>query len=100
MKKRFVRKRYTKEFKVEAVKLLTEQGYTYKQASEALGIGPSMLNRWKREIEIRGESVFPGNGKQVGMEEELRQLREENRRLQLEREILKKAAAFFAQETR
>lgn len=98
MKGKYGRKRYSREFKVDAVKLLNEQGYTYKQASEALGVTPGMLNRWRQELELRGDSVFPGNGKQLGMEEEVRQLREENRRLVLEREILKKAAVFFAQE--
>ena len=91
-----VRKRYSKEFKLEAVKLLTEQGYTYTRASEALGIAPAMLNRWKRELKLKGEGVFPGNGKLGGLEETLAKLQEENRQLREEREILKKATAFFA----
>ena len=92
------RKKYSREFKLEAVKLLTEQGYTYQQASEAVGVTPQMLNRWKREFKARGELAFPGNGKLPDAEQELQELRDENRRLRMEREILKKAAAFFAQE--
>lgn len=92
------RKSYSREFKLEAVKLIAEQGYTYSKASESLGISPQMLHRWKSEFELKGESVFPGNGKLCGLEEEVASLREENRQLRMEREILKKAAAFFAKE--
>jgi transposase len=58
-----------------------------------------MLGRWKREAETQGHGAFPGQGHQGPEQEELRRLREENKRLKLEREILKKAAAFFAKES-
>ncbi len=93
------RSKYSKEFKVEAVKLVTEQGYSISEAALNLGINANMLGRWKTLMANRGDTAFPGNGKMDGVEEELRRLREENRRLKMEREILKKAAAFFARET-
>ena len=93
------RKKYTKEFKEETVKLVTEQGYSLSKAGASLGINATMLGRWVKESQRRGEEAFPGNGRQSGMEEENRRLREENKRLRMEREILKKATAFFAKES-
>ena len=92
------RKKYSTEFKTEAVKLVSEQGYNCSEAARNLGISPGMLYRWCRQMTEKGEEAFPGNGRGSGMEEELRRLREENKRLKMEREILKKAAAFFAKE--
>lgn len=93
------RKKYTKEFKEEAVKLVIEQGYRISEAARNLGINETMLSRWKqeqlREKENGGTSL---NGKET-MEAEIKRLRKENKRLQMEREILKKAAAFFAKES-
>lgn len=90
------RMKYSPEFKEEAVKLVTEQGYGTSQAARNLGINPNVLSRWKRE------QVEENNGSRLSHDEkaELQLLREENRRLKMEREILKKAAAFFANETR
>ena len=95
-----VRKQYTEEFKREAVALVTEQGYTLVGASRNLGINRDMLRRWKRQLENHGEGVFPGKGYQTPEQAELHRLRAENRRLQMERDILKKATAFFANESR
>lgn len=95
MKKK--RRKYRLEFKEEAVKLVTEQGYQLTETSRNLGIHENLLGRWKREIEGDEESPgLPQNGK--AMHEELIQLRKENKRLKMEREILKKAATFFAKE--
>ena len=88
------RRNYTKEFKEEAVKLITEQEYSYAEAGRNLGVNPNQLSRWKRESE--GNGVDPGCT--VPVQAELKHLRKENKRLKLEREILKKAAAFFAKE--
>ncbi len=96
MKKK--RNKYTEEFKEEAVKLITEQGYKIAEASRNLGIDANMLGRWKREIEGGGKDVSGLRGGSV-MRVELNRLRKENKRLKMEREILKKAAAFFAKET-
>lgn len=93
------RRRYTAEFKREALELVTHQGYTVAEAARNLGIRDGMLGRWHRE-QIKGlQAAFPGTGHQSSEVEELKRLREENRRLKLEREILKKAAAFFAKES-
>ncbi len=96
MKKR-KRRNYTKEFKEEAVRLVTDQGYSLAEASRNLGIHANLLGRWKRTIQGVGvDGATPGNS--VSMRAELKHLRKENKRLKLEREILKKAAAFFAKE--
>lgn len=96
MKKK--RNRYTQEFKEEAVKLITDQGYKISEAARNLGIDSNMLGRWKRELEDGGKGVSDSQGGTV-MQAELNRLRKENKRLKMEREILKKAAAFFAKET-
>jgi transposase len=94
------RKKYSKEFKLDAIALVNEQGYSRAEAARNLGISPSQLGRWVREAEKDDGHAFRGNGKLTPEQLELRQLKEENRKLKMEREILKKAAAFFAQETK
>jgi transposase len=93
------RRQYTAEFKREAVDLVLKQGYTVAEAARSLDLSRSMLDRWRRE-QLKGQqNAFPGTGHRSGEADELSRLREENRRLKLEREILKKAAAFFARES-
>lgn len=96
MKKK--RRKYTQEFKEEAVKLITEQGYQITEAARNLGVNENMLGRWKRGIEGGGEEAL-GLQEGTAIQAELNRLREENKRLKMEREILKKAAAFFAKES-
>ena len=92
------RRKHSKEFKEEAVKLVTEQGYQLSEAARNLGIHPNVLGRWKQELEVKeGDDANPGG--LTTMKSELNRLRKENKRLQMEREILKKAAAFFAKES-
>jgi transposase len=93
------RKKYTKEFKQDAVRLVTEQGYNQSEAARNLGIDRGMLGRWVKEFQEDESEAFRGNGKLTTEQEELRRLREENRRLKMEREVLKKATAFFAKES-
>jgi transposase len=93
------RRQYTAEFKKEAVELVTRENYTVVEAASSLGISRSMLDRWRREYQAREKDAFPGSGHQAGEAEELKRLREENRKLRLEKEILKKAAAYFAKES-
>ena len=88
------RRKYTKEYKEEAVRLISEEGYSYAEAGRNLGVNPNLLSRWKREFE--GIELDPGSA--AAMQAELKRLRKENKRLKMEREILKKAAAFFAKE--
>src|SRR3954447_5742347 len=92
------RRSYTREFKVEAVKLVTEKGYSVAEAARSLGIGETLLRSWKQAFESNGEQAFPGHGNLPAIEEELRRLKAENKRLLMERDILKKATAFFAKE--
>ena len=92
------RRIYTAEFKAEAVKLVTEQGYSVSEAARSLGVHQTVLRSWKLALEAKGADAFPGQGKLPAVEEELRRLRAENKRLQAERDILKKATAFFARE--
>jgi len=87
-------KQYSKEFKDEAVALVREQGYSVPEASKSLGIASNMLYRWKENIEAQLD------GKVLSEDErgELKQLRKEVKMLRMEKEILKKASAFFAKE--
>ena len=94
------RKSYTREFKIDAVKLITEQGYKISEAARNLGINPNVLARWKSRFERDAEEPFPGKGHMTSEKEELYRLRQENKRLRMEREILKKATAFFAKESK
>jgi transposase len=81
------RRDYTKEFKREAVNLVTEQGYNFSEAARNLGIHSSLLRRWKNQIETEGKEAFPGKGHMRPEEEEIRRLRKEVRELLMEREI-------------
>lgn len=92
------RKSYTPEFKHETVRLITDEGQSVAEVARNLGINATMLGRWKRE-DLEGDA-FPGKGRMKPMEEELRRLQRENRQLKMDLEILKKAAAFFARESK
>jgi transposase len=93
------RRTYGREFKLEAVRLVTEQGYSVSQAAESLGVSANLLRTWREKLGQKGEEAFPGKGRLTTTDEELRKLRDENRRLRMERDILKKATAFFAKES-
>ena len=93
------RKHYSKQFKIDAVKLVTEQGYKASEAARNLGIHHSSLRHWKKQLETDSNQSFPGKGHMTPEKEELHRLRKENKRLRMEREILKKATAFFAKES-
>ena len=93
------RRTFTPEFKVEAVKLVTEHRRSFAEAIADLGIAESLLRKWKKDLDEQGDQAFPSKGHLPALEEELRRLRAENKRLQMERDILKKATAFFAKES-
>ena len=92
------RRTYTSEFKAEAVKLVTERGYSVAEAARSLGICDNLIRNWKQALLAQGDQAFPGRGKLSPFEEENHRLRAENQRLRAERDILKKAAVFFATE--
>jgi len=89
-----IRRSYTEEFKRDAVALVKDQQYKITDAARSLDIQPDLLRRWKREFEAQdsGESLSKDE------REELKRLRRENRELKMEKEILKKASAYFARE--
>jgi transposase len=92
------RKTYTAEFKHEAVRLVTEQRYGMAETARNLGINANMLRRWKQEYTAHTQAAFPGNGRYTPEQAELRQLRDEVKRLRMERDMLKKAMRFFVNE--
>ena len=92
------RRVHTKEFKLEAVRLATQPGATFKATAASLGINESLLHSWKRQLAADRQQAFPGHGRLKPDDEEIRALRLENKRLREERDILKKATLFFAQE--
>jgi len=94
------RKTYSKEFKLDAVSLVLEQGYTRAEASKNLGLNPNVLGRWVQEFQEDDGQAFRGNGKLTPELEEIRKLKSQVKRLEMEREILKKATVFFAKETK
>ena len=90
--------KFSREFKLEAVKLVTERGVSVAQACRDLELAESVLRRWMRELTAAPAAAFPGNG-QIGADlAEIAALKKEVERLRAERDILKKAAAFFARE--
>lgn len=87
------RKKYSNEFKIDAVKLLMSSGKTVRQISEDLDVHENVLSRWRREYQ-NAQTPFPGNGNPI--DKELFELKKENAILREEREILKKALAIFS----
>lgn len=94
------RKKYSKEFKLDAVSLVLEQGYTRAEAAKNLGLNPNVLGRWVKEFESDDGQAFRGNGKLTPELDEIRKLKAQVKRLEMEREILKKATVFFVKETK
>ena len=91
-KSRKIRRAYTEEFKRAAVNMVVEQGHSIAEVERNLGIGVGLLGKWKKKL-VQFDSIDV-----AAMKLELKKLRKENKRLEMEREILKKAAAFFASE--
>ena len=93
------RRTFTPEFKAQAVELVTSQGRSVAEVARDLDLSESLLRGWKRAVDKGGDHAFPGKGQPPAHEEELRRLRAEVKRLTMERDILKKATAFFARES-
>jgi transposase len=94
------RRTFTSEYKREALDMVLQQGLSYSEAARRLGIRDTLLHKWKQAFDADGEQAFPGKGQQTPLEAELTRLRRENEQLRMERDILKKATAFFAKESR
>ena len=94
------RKKYPKEFKLDAISLVLEQGYTRIEAAKSLEINTQMLGRWIKESQQADGQAFRGNGKQTPEQEEIKRLKAQVKLLEMEKDILKKATVFFAKETK
>ena len=92
------RKRYSAEFKREALKRASEEGMTDVQVSEDLGVSTRQLRRWRDQLRLYGDNAFPGHGK--SRDQELSQLRRELEKVKQERDFLKEAVAYFAKESK
>jgi transposase len=90
------RRKYDREFKTQAMQLCEQEGVTVAQIARELGIDVNLLYRWRTEHQRQGESAFPGQGNGVADENEVRRLQRELVRVQLERDILKKALGVLA----
>lgn len=90
-----VKRKFTREFKVSAVRLVNQQGYSVAEAARSLGVDPNCVRQWIEKFGSEAGVAVSGEG---AVQAELRRLRKENARLLMERDILKKAAAFFAKE--
>ena len=92
------KRRYTPEFKVEAVRMVLDQGHSVVEVAKRLGIPSTCLYEWKQKYETKGDQAFPGEGAAKSEDMEVRELRRELERVRQERDILKKALAYFANE--
>jgi transposase len=89
------RRTYTREFKLEALRLLETSGKSAAEIERDLGIGQGCLSRWKKKFQENGKEAFPGQGHIASDQERIRELERENEILRQERDILKKAVAIF-----
>jgi transposase len=94
------RRRFSQEFKIEAVRMVVEQGRDLYDVCKDLEIRPDMVRKWIKKFENDGMDAFPGSGRLKPEDEENRRLRRENERLRMERDILKKAVAIFSDRRR
>ncbi len=88
------RRGFTEEFKRDAVRLVTDEGYTFAEAGRSLGVRGDMISRWKRRFEAADEE----SDREISDKQRIRELEAEVRKLRMEKDILKKATAFFVQE--
>jgi transposase len=93
------RRKFTREFKLEAVKLIRERGVAYAQASRDLGVHQTVLRSWVKSFADDPGHAFPGHGQLKPEQAEIARLKREVTKLKAERDILKKAAAYFAKES-
>lgn len=92
------RRTFNREFKLEAVKLVRDRGVSYAQASRDLGVHVNVLRKWIADFDADPAQAFPGQGQMKPEQAEIERLRREVAKLKAERDILKKAAAYFAKD--
>lgn len=92
------RRKFSREFKLEAVRLVKDRGVAVAQAARDLDVHENVLRRWVRELSTDPQHAFPGPGQMKPEQQEIDRLRKEVAKLRAERDILKKAAAYFARE--
>lgn len=92
------RRSFSREFKVEAVRLVRERGVSVAQAARDLDVHENLLRKWVKQLADDPLEAFPGHGKMKAAEAEIAQLKREVQKLKAERDILKKAAAYFAKD--
>ena len=93
------RRKFSREFKLEAVKLVRDRGVAVAQAARDLDVHENVLRKWVREAEVDPQSAFPGNGQIKPEQQETERLRRELVRMKAERDILKNSAAYFARDS-
>lgn len=93
-----VRRKFSREYKLEAVKLIQDRGVTVAQAARDLDVHENVLRKWVKEFRTDPQQAFPGHGQMKPEQLEIERLRREVIKLKAERDILKKAAAYFAKE--
>lgn len=94
------RRKFSREFKLEAIRLITEKGYTIAQVGRDLDLRPEMLRRWKKQLLSDPGGAFPGEGHVRAEDQEVCRLRRDNERLREERDILAKALAIVSEPRR
>ena len=92
------RRSFGREFKLEAVRLVRERGVSVAQAARDLDVHPNMLRKWVKDFTADPTQAFPGQGQMRPEQAEIERLRREVQKLKAERDILKKAAAYFAKD--
>lgn len=95
-----IRKKFPKEFKLDAISLVLKQGYSKAEAAKSLEISPQILGRWIKENQQDDGQAFRGNGKLTEEQAEIKKLKARVKQLEMEKDILKKATVFFAKETK
>ena len=94
------RRVYSEEFKLDAIRLIVEEKRGVAEVARTLGVNEGLLHRWKQAWQRHASTAFPGRGRQLGVEGEVAQLRRDLARARQERDILKKALAYFAKDPR
>ena len=93
------RRKFTREFKLEAVRLIKDRGVSFARASDDLGVHPTQLRDWVKQLADDPQHAFPGKGQMKAEQLEIAQLKREVIKLKAKRDISKKAAAYFAKES-